>query len=531
MPSRRALLASLSIVPAFAAAPAQAAAPDDLLVIARQIDDVTSLDPHESFEATGGEIMGNVYDRLLAVDPADNTRMIGDLAESWELGGDGQSFTFRLRQDRVFASGAPVTAEDVAFSFRRLIRLNKAPSFIIGQFGLRPDNVEQAVRAKGPHTLTLRIAEPRAPSFVLYCLNANVASIVEKSVVLRHAQGDDLGNGWLRQNSAGSGAFVLRSWRASESVVLDANPRHPAAPVLRRVLIRHVPDPAAQLLQLRQGDIDIARNLSPDQIRGIEGQAEFTILRQDRAFVLYLGLNQSHSVLGKPQVAQAIKWAIDYAGIEQNLLRGTWRVHQNFLPAGMPGAVTEAPYRQDLAQARSLLAAAGVANGFEMTLDHFSGLPHADVAQAIQANLAAIGIRVRLQSGEQRQVITRTRARQHEAALLYWGSDYFDPHSNAQAFLVNPNNGDDAPLKTVAWRNNWRDPALSEAAEAATREVDTPRRMATYAALQRRFREVSPLPVLLQQQEVSAIRRGVQGFALGGIAYRTLYAPVRKGSG
>lgn len=529
MLSRRQLLVA---VPALGAAlPAAAAVPPNILAIARQIDDITSLDPHESFEASSGEITSNIYDRLLTVDPADATRVAGDLAESWEVGESGQSFTFRLRADRLFASGAPVTAEDVAFSFHRLIRLNKAPAFIIGQFGLTPENVEQSVRALDARTVSFRIAEPRAPSFVLYCLNANAASIVEKAVVMRNARSDDLGNGWLRQNSAGSGAYVLREWRASESVMLDANPRHPSSPALRRVIIRHVPDPAAQLLQLGQGDMDIARNLSPDQIRSIEGNEAFRILRQDRAFVLYLGLNQSHPVLGRPQVAQAIKWAIDYEGIERNLVRGTWLVHQNFLPAGMPAALEENPFRRDPDRARALLREAGVAEGFEITLDHFSGLPHADVAQAIQSDLGAIGIRVRLLSGEQRQVITKTRARQHEAALLYWGSDYFDPHSNAQAFLVNPDNSDNSPLKTVAWRNHWQNQEMGEAALANTREMDTGKRLETYRRLQREFRENSPLPILLQQQEVAVARREVQNFALGGIAYRTLYAPVRKGGG
>jgi len=531
MLSRRQLLATPALGAAMLPLAARAAVPDTILAIARQIDDITSLDPHESFEASGGEIMGNIYDRLLAVDPRDSSQVVGDLAESWQVGDDSQTFTFRLKPDRVFASGRPVTAEDVAFSFQRLIRLQKAPAFILGQFGLTPDSVEQAVQATDPHTVTLRIGAPRAPSFVLYCLNANAASIVEKAEVLRHAQGDDLGNGWLRQHSAGSGAYVLRDWRASESVILEASPRSPAKPDLKRVIIRHVPDSSTQLLQLRQGDIDIARNLTPDQIRGLEGDDRLRLVRKERAFLLYLGLNAAHPMLGRGQVAQAIKWAIDYEGIERNLVRGTWSVQQNFLPAGMPGALTDKPFRHDPDRARDLLKAAGAGEGFSITLDHFSGQPHADIAQAIQADLGAIGIRVNLLSGEQRQIITKTRARQHEAALLYWGSDYYDPNSNAQAFLVNPDDSDDAPLKTVAWRNHWRNQPLSEAAQAATREVDTARRLEIYRDLQRRFRELSPIPILLQQQEVAATRRVVRGFELGGVAYRTLYAPVRKAEG
>ncbi|MCQ4162131.1 ABC transporter substrate-binding protein [Roseomonas sp. GC11] len=534
MASRRAFLVSLAALPlatganALVSAPAGAAVPPGLLAIARQIDDITSLDPHEAFEASGGEIVGNLYDRLVVVDPADRSRVTGDLAESWTVSEDGREFRFTLREGRSFASGAPVTAEDVAFSLQRAVRLAKAPAFIIGQFGLTPANVAEAITTEGPRGVVLRLPSRWATSFVLYCLAANAASIVEKAAVLARAQGEDQGNGWLRGNSAGSGPYVLRAWRASESVVLEANPRHPRPPAISRVILRHVPDPTTQFLQLRQGDIDIARNLGPEQIAQAEADPELRVLRQERAFVMYIALNRAHPALAKPQVAQAIKWAVDYGAIERNLVRGIWRVHQDALPAGIPGALTDTPFRRDLPRARALLAEAGLADGFEITLDHPAAQPYADVAQALQADLAAIGIRLRLQSGEQRQIITKTRARQHEAALLYWGSDYYDPNSNAQAFAANPDDGDNASLRTVAWRNHFHDPALSQAVQDAARETDTAKRLAAYAAIQHRLRETSPFPILLQQQEVAVVRRGVEGFALGGPAYRTLYSGVKK---
>ena len=525
MLTRRTLLAASA---SLAAPPLRAATPGNMLVIARQIDDITSLDPHESFEASGAEVVSNLYERLIIPDPRDPSRLRGELAESWSVSEDGLTLRFVMRADAVFASGQPVIAADAVFSLRRAVQLNKAPAFILGQFGLTPGNVEGLVRTDGDRVVLLQTARRQAPSFVLYCLTAYVASVVERGLVLSHAAGDDLGNAWLRQNSAGSGPWTLRSWRASEGVTLDRNPRHPASPAMSRVVIRHVADPTAQLLLLQQGDADIARNLSSDQLRGLAEAPGLRLVTGDRSILMYLALNASHPALAKPAVRQAIKWAVDYDGIQRNLAPLTWKVHQSFLPDGMPGAVSDRPFHKDAARARALLAEAGLPDGFEITIDHPAIPPYAEIAQALQANLAEVGIRAALLAGDQRQIITKTRARQHQAALLYWGSDYFDPNSNAQAFCVNPDNTDAAAMRTVAWRNNWQDAALGSRAVANAQEADAAKRLDEYRSLQRDSRERDPFVLLLQQVEVAATRSEVGGFVLGGLAGRTAFATVTK---
>ena len=351
---------------------------------------------------------------------------------------------------------------------------------------------------------------------------------MERAAVMGHVSGEDLGNAWLRQNSAGSGPWVLRSWRPNESLVLERNPRHRAAGTITRVITRHVPDATAQWLMLQQGDADIARNLTSDQLRAAADAPGVKLVSRERGVVMYLALNVSHPAFAKPEVRQAIKWAVDYEGIHRNLVPQTWTVHQSFLPKGMPGALSDTPFHQDVARARALLAKAGLPDGFEIVIDHPAISPYAEIAQALQANLAAIGIRASLLAGDQRQIITKTRARQHQAALLYWGADYFDPHSNAQAFCVNPDNSDAATLRTVAWRNNWRDAGLNDRASANAKQLDTPKRLEEYHALQRDAQAADPFVLLLQQVEVAATRADVSGFALGGLAYRTAYAPVVK---
>ena len=239
-------------------------------------------------------------------------------------------------------------------------------------------------------------------------------------------------------------------------------------------------------------------------------------------------MNQKNPNLAKPEVRQAIKWAIDYKGIATNITPTIYKIQQAFLPDGFPAALTDQPFQKDVAKARALMEKAGLKDGFEVTLDHQSNAPYADIAQAIQSDLAAIGIRVKLLAGEFRQVITKTRARQHELAMLRWGSDYMDPHSNAETFCMNPDNGDNATNRTVAWRSSWQDKDLTERAQANVKQQDAAARVKEYERMQRDFQERSPFAIMLQQVEVAVERKTVTGLELGPLSDRTVYATIKK---
>lgn len=506
--------------------PAFAATPRDAVVMAKQIDDIISLDPHESFEYSGNEVGGNVYEKLVSPDTEDPTKISGELAERWETASDGLTYTFHLRGDRKFASGSPVTAEDCAYSIARAVTMNKSPGFILTQFGWNKDNVAQMVRAADDKTLVVKIGEQQAPTFLLYCLSANVGGVVEKKAVQAKAQGDDWGNGWLKTNSAGSGAWVVRAWRASESVALDANPNHRHATNLKRLIILHRPDPSAQLLALRNGDVDIARNLGPEQLRGVTGPG-YTKISATKASLSYLAMNQRVPALAKPEVRQAIKWAMDYEAITQNITPDTYAVHQAFLPKGFPAALLETPFKKDTAKAKELLAQAGVSN-LELTMDHQNAAPWPDVAQAMQADFAAAGIKLNLLAAENRQVITKTRARQHELAMLRWGSDYMDPHSNAETFCINTDNTDAQTNRTVAWRSGWKDDELTRMAQQNVKETDAAKRVAVYEQMQRLHQQRSAFAIMLQEIEVAVMRQGTSDFEIGPLSDRTVYSRIKK---
>jgi peptide/nickel transport system substrate-binding protein len=500
----------------------------DVLVVALQTDNVTSLDPHEGFEAVGGEINSNIYQKLVRASVEDPNKLDGEIAQSWSMSDDGKTLTLKIKPGLKFASGGPLTAEDCAFSLSRAVIMNKSPAFIINQFGFTKDNVAERITAPDAATLILKLEKPTATSFLLYCLSANVAAVIEKKVVMEKAQGDDLGNGWLRQNSAGSGPWMLRQWKPSESVIFDANPQTGPVNGIKRIIIRHIVDPSAQLMMLQKGDVDVARNLTSEQLKQLVNDPNYTLVRRATASIVAMSMNQRVPQLTKVEVRQAIKWAIDYEGIQKNITPMTHILRQSFLPEGFPAAQKEGPFKRDVAKAKALMAAAGLADGFEISMDHYSAQPNSDIAQAVQANLADIGIKVKLVASENRQVLTKMRARQHELAITAWGSDYFDPNTNAEAYCVNTDNSDDARNRTLAWRSNWKDDEISKLALDALEEKDSDKRAAIYQKLQTLHQERAPFAPILQTVAWAACRKNVLGIRLGVLPDGHSYANVKK---
>jgi peptide/nickel transport system substrate-binding protein len=530
MLTRRTLLTSGAAVAAapLAAGKAVADTPKDVIVMAKEIDDIISFDPAQSYEFSDTEVDANVYRKLVSPDLTDLSKIGPDLATAWEVSADGKTFTFHLTQDARFASGKPMTAADAEFSLRRVVTLNLTPGFIVTQFGFTKDNVEKLIRATDDHTLVMELPTAAATSFVLYCLSANVGAIVEKATALAHQEKGDLGNHWLTSNSAGNGPYQLTSWAANDHVIIDANP-HSGIPVLtKRVFIRHVKDPATQVLMLRRGDADIARDLTTDLLKSVASDPKLYKIATPSTDQMYLAANEAYAPFTKSGVRQAIKWAIDYEGIQKNITPDTYIVNQGFEPSMILGALNETPFHKDPAKAKDMLAKAGYPNGFTATLDHFSDHPYTDIAQAIQADLGAIGIKVSLLPGTRKQVFTKMRARQHQFILSEWYPDYFDPNSNAQAFCANPDDSDHSPLKIIAWRNHFQNKQLTEEVSAAASELDTAKRIAIYQNMQRQFWDDSPIAFMLQQNATAVLRKNVTGFLLGAQSDFTRYGKMQK---
>ncbi|PYE26643.1 peptide/nickel transport system substrate-binding protein [Rhizobium sp. PP-CC-3A-592] len=522
-----------------AAAPAYAATPADTLVQAWAIDDIISMDPGEAFEISTAEITANTYSLLVRLDLSDTSKVKGDLAESWTVSDDGLTFTFKLKPGMTFASGNPITAEDVAWSIERVIKMDKSPAFILTQFGLSGDNVTEKAKAVDATTFTLTVDKPYAPSFVLNCLTATVGSIVDKKLVMEHVApvektaenkyDNDFGNAWLKTNFAGSGPFKLREWRANEVVVLERNDTYfGEKPKLARVIYRHLKESSGQRLALENGDIDIARNLEPNDLESTAGKDGIVQTSAPKGTVFYFSLNQKNPNLAKPEVIEAFKYLVDYDAIGSTLIKGVGEVHQTFLPKGVLGELDEKPFKFDVAKAKELLAKAGLPDGFTVTMDVRSNQPTTGIAESIQQTAAQAGIKIDIIPGDGKQTITKFRARTHDIYIGVWGQDYFDPNSNAETFTINYDNSDEGKNKTLAWRNAWDVPDLTEQTKAALLEKDPTKRADIYKGLQKAVLDRGPFVVIYQQTEVAGVRKDVQNFKLGPSFDTTFLGGVTK---
>ncbi|EHS50140.1 ABC-type transporter, periplasmic subunit [Rhizobium sp. PDO1-076] len=505
---------------------AYAATPADTLVLAWAIDDIITLDPGEAFEISTAEVTANTYSKLVALDPADTSKVIGDLAESWTISDDGLTYTFKLKSGLKFASGNPITAADVAYSFERAVKLDKSPAFLLTQFGLTGDNVTEKAKATDDTTFVLTVDKAYAPSFVLNVLTSTVASVVDKVLVTEKAKAmtptaeykydTDFGNEFLKTGYAGSGPFKIREWRANEVVVLERNDNfYGEKAKLARVIYRYMKESAGQRLALENGDIDVARNLEPGDFEAVSKKEGIATTSAPKGTLYYFSLNQKNPNLAKPEVIEAFKYLVDYDALGETLIKGIGSIHQTFLPSGQLGALEDKPYKLDVAKAKELLAKAGLADGFTVTMDVRNTQPVTGIAENVQQTLAQAGIKLEIIPGDGKQTLTKFRARQHDIYIGQWGSDYFDPNSNAETFTFNPDNSDEGKNKTLAWRNAWDPTELSAKTAAALLEKDTAKRAAIYEDLQKQVLATGPFVMIFQQTEIAGYSDKVKDYKLG----------------
>ena len=385
---------------------------------------------------------------------------------------DGKTIHFKIREGMSFASGNPMTAEDVVFSLQRAVKLDKSPAFILTQFGFTADNVEEMITQTGDFTFDFTMDKPYAPTFALYCLTATVAMVVDKKLVLEHEVDGDLGYNWLKTAYAGSGPFTIREWRANEVVVLERNPNYSGeAPAMARAIYRHIPEPATERLLLEQGDIDIARKIGPDEIDALSQNPDIVVEKR----------RQGLDLLPRPQPEEREpRQARGAAGAQvPRRLPGDRRHHPQGHGRGAPGVPADRHARGARGQRRSRSTSrrrrssspqAGLPDGFTVTMDTRNTFDITGIAEAMQQTFAQAGITLEIIPGDGQQTLTKYRAREHDIYIGRWGPDYQDPHTNADTFARNPDNGDDAASKPLAWRNAWDIPEMTKAADAAVLE-------------------------------------------------------------
>jgi peptide/nickel transport system substrate-binding protein len=356
-----------------------------------------------------------------------------------------------------------------------------------------------------------------------------VASVVDEKLVMEHAKDGDYGYEWLKTHYAGSGPFTIKDWRPNEAVILERDDNYSGdAPAMKRVIYRHIPETSTQRLLLEKGDIDIARNLTADDIAALKGDDNIALESGIKGTLYYLGLNQKNEYLSKPKVREAMKYLLDYDTIANTIMSGKVKVHQAFLPEGFLGAYNENPYSLNIDKAKELLKEAGVPDGFKVTMDTRNTPEITAMAQAMQQSMAKAGIDLELIPGDGKQTLTKYRARNHDIYIGRWGPDFQDPHTNASTFAFNPDNSDDATSKPLAWRNAWDIPELTKETDAAMLERDAKKRADMYVDEQKKVLDTGPFVIYAQEIEVLGARKDVKGIVIGPSFNDNSFAHVTK---
>ncbi len=466
---------------------AYAETPADQLIVATSMSNILTLDPATITGRETVQVLNNIYDTLVILSPEDRS-IQPRLAESFEIAPDRMSIRFTLREGAKFASGNPVTAQDVVWSMKRLMTLNLAQASFLKTRGFKAETADQHFVAEDDRTFVLNLPQKDDPSLILMVMaQSGPGSILDSKTVLEHEKDGDLGAEWLTLNSAGSGPFVLTQWASNEYIILTRNDAYwGAAPAMARVLMRHLPESQSQRLMLEQGDIDVAYSLQAPDLMALEDSETIEVASTPGSGFYYLSVSMKDERFANAKVREALRLLIDYEGINKAVMPYYGKQHQRPLSSGVLGLLPDQGYTLDVEKAKALLAEAGYPDGFKTTLRVLSEDPFMKAATAIQNTLAQAGIEAELITGSGDQIYGAMRERNFEL-LVGRGGGGQQPHpdSNLRALAYNPDNSDEAKLTNYqGWRTSYFDEKLNGMIEGALLEQDPAAQAKAYEEIQ-----------------------------------------------
>ena len=457
------------------------------LVIGIDISDTITLDPARQASYSPPMTLQAAYEALVTMEPGDYINLKPMLATKWERTPDGKGWRFTIRENVKFASGNPMSAEDVKWSLDRVLNIKDQPAQYVA-------NIDRVELVDGK-TVDVILKDPNGP--VLNALAAPGFVVLDRKLLEQHggdaskdAKEKDKATAWLNENSAGAGAYRLARWERNQQIQLVRNEHYwRGKPAFERVVIRHMGDSAAQLLAIRRGDIDIAFNLIPEQVATLKGDANVRLEQLASLDFVYMALTQNpefNKALAVKEARQAIGYSIDYDGIKNSLIGGAALRPAHFLPIGINGSTEEIArqvgFREDLGKAKELLAKAGLADGFEFEINYanaaIAGVSYQLLAQKIQADVGRLGIKARLAPVDQVNLRTQfTTGKSPGGVLTFWNPPAIE---NSLWAL--------ATVERVARRVHWTPPEdLVKLVHQAAGESDQKKQAELWVEYQKRM--------------------------------------------
>jgi peptide/nickel transport system substrate-binding protein len=388
MPRIATLLVALLLAAAPVLAPAPAAAAPKGTVTVALGSDASTQDPHMHTERMGIIINQQIFDTLLSRDTktwqpapglADSVKAINPT--TWEL---------RLHRGVKFHNGEPFNAESVKFSFERVLNPEqKSP--IRGNY-----TWVKSVDVVDDYTVHITTTKPYPLIHEILTL-ANFAMVPPKYI-------KEKGDAWFAKHPVGTGPYRFVEWRKGERTVLEANEQYwRGAPAIKTIVFRVIPETATQIAELLAGGVDIIRAVPPDQIPAIERSGVARVTATKILRVVYLQMDgdarAGKTPLTDVRVRKAVNHAVNVDEIIAKVLGGkAVRTPSGDNPMAFGYDPTVKGYAFDPAAAKKLLAEAGYPNGFEVTLNTYTGsiVSVDQVAQAVMGYLTQVGVRPKL---------------------------------------------------------------------------------------------------------------------------------------
>lgn len=384
------------------------------------------LDPHKTSAYFSFEVLENIYDTL--VEPDENLEMQPALAESWQVSPDQLTWTFRLRPGVRFHDGSPLTADDVVFSYRRIIDEELTN---VDKFSAVTD-----VTAPDPLTVVIRLERP-TPNLL-----TNLGGFKGMAIVSRK----NVESGQIATNPVGTGPFAFVGQKSGDSITLRANPDYWAGPPkVPGVTFRFISEPSTALSALQAGEIDWTDSVPPQRVTQLENDDSLHLAVTPSNDYWYLALNQAKAPWNDVRVRQAIAYGIDRDAIVQATSYGTAALNQLAIPDGNPWFTPYDTYSYDLDTARRLLQEA---NAQPQNLDMLVTSEYPETvtaAQIIADNLAPLGITVNIRTVDFATWLDEQNTGNFDMLMMgwlgnidpddfYYAQHHTDGTSNAQKF-------------------------------------------------------------------------------------------------
>ncbi len=474
------------------------------------------LDPATVYDFRSWQVITNVYDRLVTYEGNETKYVVPMLAERWEVSEDGRVYTFYIRKGVKFHDGTELTAEDVAYSLIRVIKMEQPPSWMLTQC-----LNETGIEVVDKYTVRITLAKPYAA--FLKILATPTCSIVSKKYVEEHGgitPGEE--NPWMNEHAMGTGPFKVKEWVKGEKIVLEAFPDYwRGAPKLKEVEIRFVPEVSTRIMLLKKGEADVIIGLPYTHIPELLGAEGVEVRVAGLSFDLVFFVMSCRPPLDDIRVRQALCYAFPYDEVVKYVYHGYAIRASGPIPKGMFGYYEYYKYEHDLTKAKELLEEAGVEH-LEVELCYGIGdEERKQIAIMWQAELAKIGVTLKLREIAWPEMYKYIRENMTDMIATGWGPDYADPDDYADPM------GSSNLLRAI-WGCYYSDPELDRLIQEAKVEVDPAKRAELYKQIQIKAVEGAYFVWIAQTYDVFVARTWVKGYVYNPVMVMEFF-PMYKG--